>query len=463
LNTGATTPGGLAGTTGTSLAPVSTQAGSAASTTAGTGSGTVGVAGQSVPVAGSRSMSSSAGPAGSAAASTDAGVSKAADGGGMAAGTAGSSTVAATGGSSAPAEVKGCGDTKLYATPDDPGAPGPWPVGAKTVHLMTSGGQETVEIWYPAPIGSETGKMTASYDLSLNLPPSDRSKIPAEQNTPQPCNCYRDLPIDTAHGPYPGVIFVHGLASFRTGSLTTMTQWASRGFIVAAADHLGEYLLDFTAGLCGGGGSGAAGNFNGDVDAELAALTKKSGDFAFLGDSIDMTRVAIGGHSMGAGTVATASTKPNVQVIILLAELGGAPVSSSSTLKASLVMGGMVDTVTQWSADLSAYSGSPMPKRLVGITGGDHLDVTDICSQTNAAGETSIDVGVKNNVCALGIVNGLAHCGNMKDPKQGPAIVNYVSTAVLETTLHCIDRSAALVDATVMGKFPAIGAYQHSP
>jgi predicted dienelactone hydrolase len=295
------------------------------------------------------------------------------------------------------------------------------------------------------------------------LPPSDRTKIPADQNTPQPCNCYRDLPIDTAHGPYPGVIFVHGLASFRTASLTTMTQWASRGFIVAAADHLGEYLLDFTAGLCGGGGSGAPGNFNGDIDAELAAMTNKTGDFAFLGNSIDMTRVGIGGHSMGAGTVAGASTKPNVQVIILLAELGGSPIAMSSTLKSSLVMGGMVDTVTQWSADLSAYSGSPTPKRLVGITGGDHLDVTDICSQTNAAGETSIQVGVKNNVCALGIVNGLAHCGSMKDPKQGPEIVNYVSTAVLETTLHCIDRSASLVDATVMGKFSAIGAYQHSP
>jgi predicted dienelactone hydrolase len=361
------------------------------------------------------------------------------------------------------AEAKGCGDTKLLAAPDDPGATGPWAVGVKTAMIMTSGGPETVEIWYPAQLGSEAGKTKVTYDLSSWLPPSDRTKIPAADNEPQACNCYRDLPIDTAHGPYPPVIFVHGLASFRTGSLSTMTQWASRGFIVLAADHLGEYLLDFTSGLCGGGGSGAVGDFNGDVDAELAAINGKTGDFAFLGTSVDTSRIGISGHSMGAMSVSSASRKTNVQVVILMAELGGSPVPSSTSLKSVLVIGGMVDTVTQWSADLSAYDGSPMPKRLVGITGGDHLDVTDICSEQNAAGETSIDVGTRNSVCALGIVNGLAHCGNMPDPKQGPAIVNYVSTAVLEETLHCVDRTAVLADAAVKAKFSALGAYQHAP
>lgn len=361
------------------------------------------------------------------------------------------------------AEAKGCGDTKLLANPEDPSATGPWPVGVKTAKLMTGAGPETVEIWYPAQLGSEAGKTAETYDLSSWLPPSDRTKIPAADNDPQKCNCFRDLPIDTAHGPYPPVVFVHGLASFRTGSLTTMTHWASRGFIVVAADHLGEYLLDFTSGLCGGGGSGAPGDFNGDLDAELAAIKAKSGDFAFLGDSVDVSRIGIGGHSMGAMTVSGASTKQNVQVIILMAELGGSPVPPSSSLKQVLVIGGMVDTVTQWTADVSAYDGSPMPKRLVGITGGDHLDVTDICSQTNSKGETSIDVGTRNNVCALGIVNGLAHCGSMQDPKQGPGIVNYVSAAVLEQTLHCAERSAALEDAAVKAKFSALGAYQHTP
>jgi hypothetical protein len=59
------------------------------------------------------------------------------------------------------------------------------------------------------------------------------------------------------------------------------------------------------------------------------------------------------GHSMGAMSVASASTKANVQVIVLMAELGGSPVPASSSLKSVLVIGGMVDTVTLWSADVS--------------------------------------------------------------------------------------------------------------
>ena len=117
--------------------------------------------------------------------------------------------------------------------------------------------------------------------------------------------------------------------------------------------------------------------------------------------------------------------------------------------------------MTQWSADQSAYSGSPSPKRLVGIAAGDHLDVTDLCSMTNSAGETSIDVGVKHNVCALGIVSGLAHCGTMPDPKKGPAIVNYVTTAALEETLHCQNRDAAFT--SLQSKFSDVSDFLHAP
>ena len=462
------TPTPPAGTAGTGVA---SAAGFAALPTAGTtpiGTAGLGAAGRSTtPTAGA----SGAAMGGSGAPLATAGTSAAAGSGagapvtagvGAAGGGAAGSTGASGSGSSV-AEAMGCDATKLLAVPDNPGTLGPWPVGAKTAKLKTAGGDSTVEVWYPAQPGSEVGKAKATYDLSLTIPPSDRSKIPPDENTPQPCDCYRDLPIDTAHGPYPPVIFVHGLASFRTASLTTMTLWASRGFVVVAMDHLGLWLLDFTAGGCGGGGSGALGDMNGDVDDELAALKSKSGDFAFLGDSVDMSRVAIGGHSMGAMQVSAMSTKPNVQVIILLAELLGTPVPMSSSLKYTLVMGGMVDTVTTWAATQGAYSGSPMPKTLVGITGADHLDVTDICSQTNAMGETSIQVGLKHGVCALGVVDGLAHCGNMREPLQGPGIVNYVSTAILEKVMHCQDRAASLMDAAVKAKFSALSEYSHTP
>ena len=422
---------------------------------------TAGAAASGAAMAGSGSVLATAGSgAGSTAgAPMTAGTGVGAAGGGGepgAAGTAGSSAAAS--------DVMGCEGTKLLAVPDDPGALGPWPVGVKTVKLQLSAGMSTVEVWYPAMPGSEGSTPKATYDLTAWLSPSDKAKIPASDNAPQPCECYRDLPIDSTHGPYPAVVFAHGLASFRTASLTTMTQWASRGFIVLAADHLGYYLTDYAAGSCGGTASGALGDYPGDIAAEVAALTSNASELSFLGSSVDTKRIAVGGHSMGAGIGATASSSiANVQVIILLAELLGAAPAPSSSLKYVLSMAGMNDQVTGWAATVSAYTGSPMPKRLVGIEGGDHLDVIDICSQKDAMGRTSLDVGAKNGVCAIGAVAALAQCGAMKDPLQGPGIVNYVSTAVLEETLHCQDRAAALADAAVKAKFPAIAEYQHAP
>ena len=426
-----------------------------------------GVAGSSVASSGGRGGASSvaavggagtvAGAAGrSAAASGTSGATAGASGTVAMAGAGGAGTTPAT------AEAPGCDGAKLLVTPDDPGARGPWAVGAKTVTLKLAGGMTTVEVWYPAQLGSEAGKTKAGYDLTEWLSASDKAKIPAAENTPQPCDCYRDLPIDAAHGPYPAVVFAHGLAAFRTGSLTTMTHWASRGFIVLAADHLGFNLRDFAASQCGGQGSGVSQiSYLADINAEIAALKSKPAELSFLGDRVDSAHIGAGGHSMGAGTGATAVT--GVQAIVLLAELLGASPSASPGLKGVVSIAGMDDSVTTYAATASAYDGAPQPKWLVGIKGGDHLDVIDICSQTNEKGQTSLDVGMKNGVCAINAVLALAHCGTMSEPKQGPGIVNYVSTAVLEQALQCKDRSAELADAALKAKFSAVAEYKHSP
>ena len=243
--------------------------------------------------------------------------------------------------------------------------------------------------------------------------------IPASANAPQICDCYRDLPLDTSHGPYPAVIFLHGTGSYRTASLTAMTQWASRGFVVVATDHAGLYLADFLGFLapaCAGMGSGVSypdQDLNGDVDVMIAGLTQATGGFSFLGTHVDMKRIGIGGHSQGAANAAMCASKPNVQVDIPLADLGGA-IPAGSALKSVLVMGGTIDSVVAYSSDQTAYAGTTAAKkRLVGITNGDHLDVTDLCIDVNTANppETGIQVAMKYNVCGAASLAGIAKCG----------------------------------------------------
>jgi hypothetical protein len=79
-------------------------------------------------------------------------------------------------------------------------------------------------------------------------------------------------------------------------------------------------------------------------------------------------------------------------------------------------------------------------------------------------GQTGIQVADMYNVCggtALTLLNSLAQCGMVMPPVAGPEIVNYATTAALEETLHCVDRSAAF--AMLQTKFSQVSDFQHTP
>jgi hypothetical protein len=97
------------------------------------------------------------------------------------------------------AQAEGCDGARLLAVPEDTSLPGPWPVGARTVVFNGL----TLEVWYPATPGSEVDMTPIEYDIRSSLPDSEQAKVPDESNPWQPCDCYRDLPLDADHGPYP--------------------------------------------------------------------------------------------------------------------------------------------------------------------------------------------------------------------------------------------------------------------
>jgi predicted dienelactone hydrolase len=469
-----TTPGTGTGENGSGSG---TGGGGASSGSAQSGSGFGGTGSSTTGTGGSSGLGSSGVPGGSSddgggatsgSVTGDDGSVSSDDAGGVI-GSAGSSSGSSTSGTP-PADVMGCGTTKLYQVDDtNTGATGPWPVGVQTVMVSgMTGGTRPVEVWYPATFGSQSGMTQVTYDLSSWLPAGQASKIPASEDKLQACNCYRNLPIDTSHGPYPAVVFIHGTGSFRTANLSTMTQWASRGFIVVAADHAGIYLCDFLATVGGGSCKTCSGvsypgeNYGTDVGVMITAMTSSSsGPFSFLGSHVDMSRIGVSGHSAGAAAAANAASKPNVQVDMPLADLGGV-VPSGSMLKSVLLMGGSTDSVVPFASDTSAYTGaSAAIKRLVGITNGNHLDVTDLCMDENNEGQTGIQVAQKYDVCGASTLAGLAKCGTVMPVTAGPGIVNYATTGVLEETLHCLNRDAAF--SALQTTWPQVSTYQHKP
>lgn len=326
--------------------------------------------------------------------------------------------------------VAGCDGATLLSNPSDFAAPGPWAVGVKTV--MVNG--LLTEVWYPAVPGSDAGKTPERYDIRAELAPSEAAKISDADNPWQACDCTRDLPLDTAHGPYPVVLFVHGTASFRHQSLHITTHWASRGFVVVAADHPGLELHDMLAQACGG--SPPAQDLSGNLDALIGALAAPAGDLAFLAGHVDATRIAVTGHSAGGSAAAAAAGKPGVQAVISMA--GASATASSTTLRSSLYMGGSVDSIVSFGQVKTAYQGSAKPHRLVGVKNAGHLNFSDLCDTKNAAGQDLLAIAKADGVCGANLAGFLFDC----DPSHlaGPtgwSVINYATSAVLEQTLQC--------------------------
>jgi hypothetical protein len=379
------------------------------------------------------------------------------------------------GGPVAPSE--GC-TANLLDVPDDPIARGPWDTGVRTVKI----GRLTVELFYPAEPGATGEEVT--YNATQWLPAPEQKKVTAEHAhilAPLGGHLYRDVPIDAEHGPYPAVIFIHGTASHRAASLSTNTHWASRGFIVLAADYpglgLGDQLASSPECLLPTTGSQ---DIPGDVNLQISALKSASGDLEFLGDRVDNTRLAISGHSQGGCVTATLSNLPNVKIVMPFS--GSTPTAAAPGLESILYVSGMKDTVIGYDFPLigntvcpflissdtqGAYNGSPGPpatkKRMVGIAGGGHLTVTDLCEK-NKLGKSSVEELQAAGVCGVGsaVIIGLPalfDCGTV-DWKKGIEAVNYATTAALEETLYCKDRTAQF--AALKTALPQVGDFREA-
>jgi hypothetical protein len=372
-----------------------------------------------------------------------------------------------------------CGKN-LLPVPEDPSARGPSDVGIKTVKI----GRLTVSIFYPAKAGSTAGKPEAMFDQSDWTPPQERLKTAAQNKAPYTAvggHIYRDVPIDDLHGPYPVVIYIHGTVSIRDAHVTIHSLWASRGFVVVAADYPGLFFTDMINSGCGYPQTGVQ-DVPGDVDAQIAALKSPSGDLSFLAGHVDMTRLGISGHSQGGCITAQLAAVPNVQIVIPMDS--STAVVPSESLKSVMYIGGMADTVISYDGiaigsivcqnfavnQVTGYEGSPgqpdVVKRIVGITGGGHLVALDVCVK-NSSGKLSYEQGIEDGVCGItsaAIIGlpALFDCGVAGfDMKAGLKAVGYATTAALEETLHCKDRTAAFANMTK--NIPLIGDFRHDP
>lgn len=172
---------------------------------------------------------------------------------------------------------------------------GPYPVGTQELTIDDGQGVPlSATVWYPAlnPDGVEESVIYRVLLMGLEG------------------RAIRDAAPDTASGPYPLVVFSHGSGGLRYNSLWLTEHLASHGFVVIAADHPGNTVLDtlqdpaqFAADILASLATRPL-----DVLREIAAVesftaeggaTAESGALAGL---VDMDRIAVAGHSLGGYT-----------------------------------------------------------------------------------------------------------------------------------------------------------------
>lgn len=333
----------------------------------------------------------------------------------------------------------GCApEVRFLAGPLDSAERGPWPVGVRTVRLAGL----TVEVWYPATPGSEAEAPPVTYDLRAALPASEQGKISDDDNPGLGCDCYRDLPVDEAFGPYPVIVFVHGTAGVRTQSLEQMTHWASRGFVVLAADHPGLWLQDVLRTACLQGM--ARRDVEGDVRRLVGAIQTSTAPLGFLGDRLDGSRIGMAGHSAGGGAISEMGDLAEV-----LAPLASRGVAAGDRLRSALIMGGTSDSVVAPSQQVRGYQDSPAPKRLVMIENAGHLAFSTFCDLKNGAGRNLVEVASDSGVCGVAFASFLFDCDEayLEDPRAW-RIVNHATTAAFEAVLQCRAEAEAELSAT---------------
>lgn len=259
----------------------------------------------------------------------------------------------------------------LPAEPDARGVP----VGVRTVRTDTL----VMEIFYPAP-DAAADDPTEIADLDQFIPESVTDVIGPIALPQLDPGMVRDAALRVPVQPYPVVLFSHGFGGFRLQSLDLVVQLASWGFVVVAVDHPGRMLGDvlpcvFTPPLEGCTLSFTEDPGEVDIPRALDWLQGAAVD-GFLAGGIDLDRVALAGHSAGAGTTASVGNADDRFAALLPM---AAAVGVTRDVPA-LAMGGACDFVADGDALVAAWEASVDGTRLVVLEGAGHLVFTDLCA-----------------------------------------------------------------------------------
>jgi dienelactone hydrolase len=181
-------------------------------------------------------------------------------------------------------------------------------------------------------------------------------------------------PARSEGGPFPLVLFSHGLMSEPSAYASILIAWARAGFVVAAPayPHTSYGVPDFDA----------VDVINQPADAsyvitQMVALNTRAGDP--LRGRIDTARIAAAGHSAGGiTTIGMFSGNRDDRLVagIVLAGERVLSVPFSGPPAPMLFVHGKLDDIITYAHGLAAFTAVPWSRALMSVTNGGHVAIT---------------------------------------------------------------------------------------
>ena len=175
----------------------------------------------------------------------------------------------------------------------------------------------------------------------------------------------------TGDGPYPVIVFSHGLTSRPEDYASLLTRWARAGFVVAGAayPHTSRGVAEFNV----------LDLVNQPADAsyvltEVLALGRKNGDP--LKDRLDEQHVAAAGHSGGGITTLGMLSGNRDKRLVAAVVLSGRqvlPAPFTGPEAKVLFVHGEQDRTVRYAEGLAAFDAVPWPKAMLALPRGGHV------------------------------------------------------------------------------------------
>ncbi|HEV8146965.1 MAG TPA: dienelactone hydrolase family protein [Bryobacteraceae bacterium] len=282
---------------------------------------------------------------------------------------------------------------------------GPLPVGVTSLQLDDLSRTDPelgprplrTEIWYPAPDSARglprnlysdfvlRGAVPGSISAAEEALGGYRKGITiAELDRTYKNVALRDAPV--RDGKWPVIVFSHGSGGTRVGYVFLTEFLASHGYIVIAADHIGNsrYTIVNNRVVTAGGsrGQASAADRPKDVSFLIDAFTKmvQGSDGRFAGRA-DLERIGAAGMSFGGSTTINVIERDKrVKAAVMLAPGGPTGDRANFTTPVCMMIGTEDSTIREAgnARNRAYYEASKGPHYLVEIKDGGHYTFTSV-------------------------------------------------------------------------------------